>query len=83
MTTQTVEFTTLPHDGVIDLPKELQNLSNQRVRVILLLNNAPKAEPRSRQRFPDLTAFRNCLPPAQTSAAELIRSLRDENDARY
>ncbi len=83
MTTQTIEFTTLPHDGVIDLPREMSNLSGQKVRVILLLNNAPKVEYSTRNHFPDLTAFRNHLPPAKTSAVELIRHLRDEENGRY
>jgi hypothetical protein len=82
MTTQAIEFTTMTHDGVIDLPKKMSNLSQQ-VRVILLLNNAPKVEYCTRHKFPDLTEFRNQLPPAKTSAVELICHLRDEENARY
>lgn len=35
------------------------------------------------KRFPDLSAFRRRLPPAKTSAAKLIRTLRDEENGRY
>ena len=81
MATQAVEFTTLPHDGVIDLPKELQNLSGQPLRVIVLLDDAKR--PVTPKRFPDLSAFRRRLPPAKTSSAKLICSLRDEENVRY
>jgi len=80
MPTQAIEFTTMTHDGVIDLPKQMRNLSQQ-VRVILLLNT--KVEYSTRHKFPDLTEFRRQLPPAKTSAVELIRNLRDEENARY
>jgi len=83
MTTQAIEFTTMTHDGVIDLPKKMSHLSGIQVRVILLLDNAPKVEYCTHNKFPDLTEFRNQLPPAKTSAVELIRHLRDEENARY
>ena len=33
---QTVEFVSKAHDGVVDLPRELQNWNGKQVRVILL-----------------------------------------------
>lgn len=42
-----VEFTSQPHDNVVDLPPELRDWNGRRVRVILLMDESgkPPSEP--------------------------------------
>ena len=50
--------------------------------IVILRNGKPAARltspPLQRVQFPDRTALRASLPACSTSAAELLRSLRDE-----
>ncbi|MGA1357250.1 MAG: hypothetical protein ACO35Q_11330, partial [Prochlorothrix sp.] len=78
MAMQAIEFTTAPHDGVIDLPEELRHWSGHSLRVIILLDQNSAVQPTIPRSFPDLTAFRSSQPPAHTTSAQLLRSLREE-----
>jgi hypothetical protein len=40
---QAIEFVSTPHDNVVDLPPDLRAWNGRAVRVILLVNDPPKA----------------------------------------